>query len=180
MIQQFFLLQFKPETNENEIESLLSQFNRLPKSEGLIEIYAGKNIHPERYQHQFTHAIVTKYQNEASMQNLIAQEEYIQLVQQLNTFLQNVLIFDLMLPENTHSQAEVVLKGRESVPTRAEIHIGSRVWGIEKKNYKSGILTEGVVADILTSKPVHPRGIKVRFEDGTIARIQSLTKPGQV
>ena len=35
-------------------------------------------------------------------------------------------------------------------------------------------LTEGVVKDILTSSPVHPRGIKVRLLDGTVGRVQEI------
>lgn len=60
------------------------------------------------------------------------------------------------------------------VPTRKEIRIGQQVWAVEKKHYKDGTLTVGIVKDILTNKPTHPRGIKVRLEDGTIARVQSL------
>lgn len=63
------------------------------------------------------------------------------------------------------------------VPSRAEIKVGQQVWAVEKRNYASGELTEGVVKRILTSKPDHPRGIKVMFEDGTIARVQRLTPP---
>ena len=65
------------------------------------------------------------------------------------------------------------------VPSRQEIKIGQRVWAIEKRNYGTEDLTEGVVGRILTSKPVHPRGIKVMFEDGTVARVQRLTPPSK-
>lgn len=61
-----------------------------------------------------------------------------------------------------------------NVPSRAEIKIGQRVWAVEKKNYQTGSLTEGVVKRILTKKPYHPRGIKVMFEDGTVGRVQRL------
>ena len=63
------------------------------------------------------------------------------------------------------------------VPSRQEIKVGQRVWAIEKRNYGTDDLTEGVVQRILTSKPFHPRGIKVMFEDGTVARVQRLTPP---
>lgn len=64
-----------------------------------------------------------------------------------------------------------------TVPPRAKIKIGQRVWAVEKRNYATGELTGGVVKRILTSKPYHPRGIKVMFEDGTVARVQRLTPP---
>ncbi|MCA9397660.1 YwbE family protein [candidate division WWE3 bacterium] len=63
------------------------------------------------------------------------------------------------------------------VPARKDIHVGQTVWAVEKKNYASGQLTEGVVKRILTSKPHHPRGTKVMFEDGTVARVQTITPP---
>ncbi|OGC60217.1 hypothetical protein A2890_01760 [candidate division WWE3 bacterium RIFCSPLOWO2_01_FULL_53_14] len=63
------------------------------------------------------------------------------------------------------------------VPARNEIKIGQKVWAIEKRNYGTEDLTEGVVQRILTSAPFHPRGIKVMFEDGTVARVQRLTPP---
>src|SRR3989337_2521474 len=52
------------------------------------------------------------------------------------------------------------------VPARSEIKIGQRVWAIEKRNYGTEDLTEGVVKRILTGAPVHSRGIKVVFEAG--------------
>ncbi len=60
------------------------------------------------------------------------------------------------------------------VPTRQEIKIGSRVKVIEKVNYETGEVTEGTVAQILTSKPNHPRGIKVRLTNGIVGRVQAL------
>ncbi|MEX0587339.1 MAG: YwbE family protein [Patescibacteria group bacterium] len=63
------------------------------------------------------------------------------------------------------------------VPARKEIKIGQRVWAIEKRNYGTDDLTEGIVQQILTSAPFHPRGIKVMFGDGTVARVQRLTPP---
>ena len=67
--------------------------------------------------------------------------------------------------------------GVAEVPARSEIKIGQRVWAIEKRNYGTEDLTEGVVQRILTSVPFHPRGIKVMFEDGTVARVQRLKPP---
>lgn len=66
---------------------------------------------------------------------------------------------------------------KTTLPSRREIKSGQRVWALEKRNYATGELTEGVVKRILTKKPHHPRGIKVMFEDGTVARVQRLTPP---
>jgi uncharacterized repeat protein (TIGR03833 family) len=57
---------------------------------------------------------------------------------------------------------------------RADIKPGIRVNIILKKDQRSGILTEGIVKDILTSAPKHHRGIKVRLEDGQVGWVQEI------
>lgn len=56
--------------------------------------------------------------------------------------------------------------------TRDNIKIGSPVSIMEKHNQRTGELTDGYVADILTNSPTHPRGIKVRLESGEVGRVQ--------
>jgi uncharacterized repeat protein (TIGR03833 family) len=63
------------------------------------------------------------------------------------------------------------------LPVRSEIRPGARVQIVEKQNQRSGTLTEGVVARILTSSPTHPHGIKVLLEDGRVGRVKSLLAP---
>lgn len=67
-----------------------------------------------------------------------------------------------------------MIKKHVVVPPRDVLKPGVAVWVAEKKNYKNGILTAGIIKDILTSKEDHPRGIKVRLDDGTIGRVQAL------
>ncbi len=57
---------------------------------------------------------------------------------------------------------------------RSNITPGLRVKIVLKKDQPTGILTEGVVKDILTNSKVHPRGIKVRLEDGQVGRVQEI------
>jgi uncharacterized repeat protein (TIGR03833 family) len=57
---------------------------------------------------------------------------------------------------------------------RANINPGMLVNVILKKDQQSGVLTEGVVKNILTSAPKHHRGIKVRLEDGQVGRVQEI------
>lgn len=57
---------------------------------------------------------------------------------------------------------------------RSNIRPGMLVAIILKKDQRTGVLTEGVVKDILTSAPKHHRGIKVRLEDGQIGRVQEI------
>ena len=62
------------------------------------------------------------------------------------------------------------------IPKRAQIQLGLRVQIVEKQNQRSGKLTEGVVARILTSSPTHPHGIKVMLEDSKVGRVQSIVE----
>lgn len=59
---------------------------------------------------------------------------------------------------------------------RKNIRPGGRVKVVQKQHQRSGQLTEGVVKDILTSSPVHPRGIKVRLTDGVVGRVQEVVE----
>ena len=61
-----------------------------------------------------------------------------------------------------------------SVPKRIEIRPGMRVQIIEKHNQRTGLLSEGIVARILTNSPAHPHGIKVMLEDGRVGRVQNI------
>ena len=65
-----------------------------------------------------------------------------------------------------------------AVPKRSEIKPGARVQIVEKHNQRTGTLTEGVVADILTNSPTHPHGIKVRLTDAKVGRVQALVVQG--
>ena len=57
---------------------------------------------------------------------------------------------------------------------RKDIYPGLEVAIILKKDQRSGKLTNGIVANILTSAPYHSRGIKVRLEDGQIGRVAEI------
>jgi uncharacterized repeat protein (TIGR03833 family) len=61
-----------------------------------------------------------------------------------------------------------------SLPKRSEIKPGVKVQIVEKQNQRTGALTEGVVARILTKSTAHPHGIKVMLEDGRVGRVQAL------
>ncbi|HOP48183.1 MAG TPA: YwbE family protein [Desulfobacteraceae bacterium] len=57
---------------------------------------------------------------------------------------------------------------------REQIHPGSQVFIVLKKDQRSGKLTKGIVKDILTKSPVHHHGIKVRLESGEIGRVKEI------
>jgi uncharacterized repeat protein (TIGR03833 family) len=57
---------------------------------------------------------------------------------------------------------------------RDDIRPGLRVKIVLKKDQPAGKLTEGIVKDILTPSPHHPRGIKVRLTDGQVGRVQEI------
>jgi len=57
---------------------------------------------------------------------------------------------------------------------RADIHPGSEVFIVLKEDQRTGKTTRGIVKDILTKSSFHPRGIKVRLQDGKIGRVQII------
>jgi uncharacterized repeat protein (TIGR03833 family) len=57
---------------------------------------------------------------------------------------------------------------------REDVRPGAKVAIVLKKDQRSGRLTEGVVADLLTNSSFHPHGIKVRLTDGQIGRVQEI------
>ena len=57
---------------------------------------------------------------------------------------------------------------------RENIKIGTKVKIVEKQNQKSGILSDGVVKDILTNSSNHPHGIKVRLDNGLVGRVKVI------
>lgn len=57
---------------------------------------------------------------------------------------------------------------------RADIKPGMRVQVVQKKDQRSGRLTEGVVKDVLTNSPLHPHGIKVRLANGLVGRVKKV------
>lgn len=54
-----------------------------------------------------------------------------------------------------------------------DIYPGLEVDIVLKEHQRTGRLTRGIVAEILTSSPHHPHGIKVRLEDGQVGRVQN-------
>ncbi|WP_276091147.1 YwbE family protein [Pedobacter sp. JY14-1] len=62
---------------------------------------------------------------------------------------------------------------------RKDIYPGLEVDIILKKDQRSGKLTRGLVANLLTSAPYHSRGIKVRLEDGQIGRVAVIVNEMQ-
>lgn len=55
---------------------------------------------------------------------------------------------------------------------RENIKPGARVAIVQKQHQSAGELTVGIVADILTNSPTHPRGIKVRLQSGEVGRVE--------
>lgn len=55
-----------------------------------------------------------------------------------------------------------------------EIFSGLEVKIVLKQDQRTGKLTKGIVKDILTNSKYHPRGIKVRLQDGQVGRVQEI------
>ena len=59
---------------------------------------------------------------------------------------------------------------------KEDVKIGSEVEIVLKMDQKTGTLTRGIVAEILTNSGFHPHGIKVRLEDGQVGRVQNILR----
>jgi len=57
---------------------------------------------------------------------------------------------------------------------RANIRSGISVAIVLKEDQESGLLTDGVVRDILTKSPTHPHGIKVRLMSREVGRVKKI------
>ncbi|NRA49096.1 MAG: YwbE family protein [Phaeodactylibacter sp.] len=57
---------------------------------------------------------------------------------------------------------------------RSNIKTGQLVHIVQKQDQRSGELTEGYVARILTKSPQHPHGIKVKLETGEVGRVKAI------
>lgn len=57
---------------------------------------------------------------------------------------------------------------------RNDVKPGLLVGIVTKENQRSGILTEGIVQDLLTNSPFHHHGIKVRLTNGVVGRVKVI------
>ena len=57
---------------------------------------------------------------------------------------------------------------------RENIKPGLKVAIVLKQDQRTGNITEGVVANLLTKSQFHPHGIKVRLTDGQVGRVQEI------
>ncbi len=61
---------------------------------------------------------------------------------------------------------------KKSGTKRSHIQIGSEVEIVQKHHQRSGELTHGFIAQLLTKSSSHPHGIKVRLETGEVGRVK--------
>ena len=62
---------------------------------------------------------------------------------------------------------------------RSDVKIGALVAVILKADQRSGKLTQGRVAKLLTKSPTHPHGIKVMLTDGQVGRVAKIVEDPQ-
>ncbi len=57
---------------------------------------------------------------------------------------------------------------------RNKLKLGQDVSVVQKQHQRSGELTRGEIARILTNSPSHPHGIKVKLESGIVGRVKVI------
>jgi uncharacterized repeat protein (TIGR03833 family) len=58
--------------------------------------------------------------------------------------------------------------------TRSALAPGMTVDIVLKKDQRTGTLSRGTIAALLTKSPSHPHGIKVRLTDGRVGRVKRI------
>jgi len=61
---------------------------------------------------------------------------------------------------------------------RNNVQPGFKVQIVQKQDQRTGKLTDGIVASLLTNSATHPHGIKVKLRDGTVGRVQKVMSSG--
>jgi len=61
-------------------------------------------------------------------------------------------------------------------PLLKELRPGLKVCIVQKQDQRTGKITEGTVAELLTKSPSHPHGIKVRLTTGEVGRVEKLVE----
>ncbi|MEL7661760.1 YwbE family protein [Acetobacterium wieringae] len=59
---------------------------------------------------------------------------------------------------------------------RSDVKVGASVEVILKADQRSGKLTPGRVAKLLTKSSTHPHGIKVMLTDGQVGRVAKIVE----
>ncbi len=57
---------------------------------------------------------------------------------------------------------------------RSDLKAGMTVMVVQKHHQRTGELTEGVIARLLTKSSTHPHGIKVELESGIVGRVKKI------
>jgi uncharacterized repeat protein (TIGR03833 family) len=79
----------------------------------------------------------------------------------------------------TQPQIRIDPPGMQADPrVRASVRPGMTVLVVTKQDQGTGRTTQGVVKDVLTRSPTHPRGIKVRLQNGQIGRVVGIVEGG--
>ncbi|KAL0485527.1 hypothetical protein AKO1_003120 [Acrasis kona] len=81
--------------------------------------------------------------------------------------------------QSSNSSTSVKVKTKQhgvksSGTNRNDVKPGTIVNIVLKHHQRTGERTKGIVKEILTNSIKHPRGIKVRLEDGAVGRVQEI------
>ncbi len=69
------------------------------------------------------------------------------------------------------SRVKSIMTGGQN---RTQIKTGQTVSIVLKKDQRTGVLTKGVIKNVLTKSSFHPHGIKVRLENGLVGRVKVI------
>ena len=95
MIRHLLLLQFTPETTEQDITEILALFVAAKdKIDGIVAVTAGENISPEGKNKHFTHCIAMDFTDEAARDNYLPHPEHQKMKPRFRPHIADILVFD--------------------------------------------------------------------------------------
>jgi hypothetical protein len=97
MIRHLLLLQFTPETTEQDIAEILALFVAAKdKIDGIVAVTAGENISPEGKNKHFTHCIAMDFIDAAARDNYLPHPEHQKMKSRFRPHIADILVFDYL------------------------------------------------------------------------------------
>ena len=97
MIRHLLLLQFTPETTEQDIAEILALFVAAKeKIDGIITVTVGENISLEGKNKHFTHCIAMDFIDESARDQYLPHPEHQKMKSRFRPHIADILVFDYL------------------------------------------------------------------------------------
>ena len=101
-------------------------------------------------------------------------KDFFQIIYGFKKF--NILVKHQTFPRGACMMLDDTIK----LPQKSQLAVGQMVSIVTKRNQGTGVLTDGIIKEILTPGLSHPHGIKVRLTDGNVGRVKKILSKSQL